>query len=40
LSQQLKTEIRLVTTDKEDEVGNAAGTKVIISFTSNLESDQ
>lgn len=37
LSQQLKTEICLETTDKKDEAGNATGTKVIISFPSNLE---
>jgi LytS/YehU family sensor histidine kinase/ligand-binding sensor domain-containing protein len=37
LSQQLKTDIQLQTIDKTDESGNAAGTKVTISFPSNLE---
>ncbi len=37
LSQQLKADIRLETIDKKDDSGNAAGTKVIISFPSNLE---
>lgn len=39
LSQQLKVDIQLETTDKKDESGNATGTKVIISFPSNLETE-
>jgi LytS/YehU family sensor histidine kinase len=39
LSQQLKADIRLETTDKKDDSGNAAGTRVIISFPSNLENE-
>jgi LytS/YehU family sensor histidine kinase/ligand-binding sensor domain-containing protein len=37
LSQQIKAEIKLDIVDKVDEVGNAAGTKVIMIFPSNLE---
>jgi LytS/YehU family sensor histidine kinase len=37
LSQQLKADIQLNTTDKKDGLGNAAGTRVILSFPSNLE---
>ncbi len=37
LSQQFKTNIRFVTTDKKNEAGDPSGTKVIISFPSNLE---
>jgi len=36
LSQQLKADIRLETIDKKDTAGNAAGTRVVISFPSNL----
>ena len=39
LSQQLKADIQLETTDKKDESGNAAGTMVIVSFPSNLETE-
>ncbi len=39
LSQQLKAAIHLETTDKKDEQGNLDGTKVIISFPSNLEAE-
>jgi ligand-binding sensor domain-containing protein/putative methionine-R-sulfoxide reductase with GAF domain len=39
LSQQLKADILLETTDKKDESGNATGTNVIISFASNLETE-
>lgn len=37
LSQQLKTDIQLHTTDKKDSAGLAAGTIVTITFPSNLE---
>ena len=37
LSQQLKADIQLKTTDKKDAKGNAAGTKVVLSFPANLE---
>jgi ligand-binding sensor domain-containing protein/putative methionine-R-sulfoxide reductase with GAF domain/anti-sigma regulatory factor (Ser/Thr protein kinase) len=37
LSQQLNADIQLETTDKKDEQGNAAGTKVTLSFPANLE---
>ncbi len=37
LSQQLKAEIKLITEDKKDMAGNSLGTKVTISFPSNLE---
>ena len=37
LSQQLKTNIQLETIDKKDEQGNATGTKVILIFSSTLE---
>ncbi len=37
LSQQLKAAIHLETTDKKDAEGNAAGTKAVITFPSNLE---
>jgi LytS/YehU family sensor histidine kinase len=39
LGQQLKAAIHLETTDKKDEDGNSGGTKVIISFPSNLETE-
>jgi ligand-binding sensor domain-containing protein/putative methionine-R-sulfoxide reductase with GAF domain len=39
LSQQFNADIQLETTDKKDGQGNAAGTKVILSFPSNLEID-
>ena len=37
LSQQFKVAIELTTTDKIDEPGNPTGTKVVLSFPSNLE---
>jgi putative methionine-R-sulfoxide reductase with GAF domain len=37
LSQQLNADIHLETTDKTDGQGNAAGTKVVLSFPANLE---
>jgi LytS/YehU family sensor histidine kinase len=37
LSQQFKAAIDLIITDKKDEAGNATGTKVVLSFPSNLE---
>lgn len=37
LSLQLKAEIKLITEDKKDMAGNSLGTKVTISFPSNLE---
>lgn len=37
LSQQLNAAIEIITVDKKDAAGNAAGTKVTISFPSNLE---
>jgi LytS/YehU family sensor histidine kinase len=39
LGQQLKADIQLNTTDKKDEAGNAAGTKVVLSFPLNLEAE-
>jgi ligand-binding sensor domain-containing protein len=39
LSQQLNADIQWQTIDKKDENGHATGTKVIISFPSNLETD-
>ncbi len=39
LGQQLKVAIHLETTDKKDEDGNSNGTKVVISFPSNLEAE-
>ena len=39
LSQQLDAEIQWQTIDKKDKCGHATGTKVVISFPSNLEDD-
>ena len=39
LTQQLKADIQLETIDKKDESGKASGTKVVISFPSNLETE-
>lgn len=39
LGQQLKTNIKLETTDKKDESGNATGTIVTLNFSSSLETD-
>lgn len=39
LSQQLHAEIIVAITDKKDEAGNETGTKVVLSFPSNLENN-